>query len=86
MRLAEQDLPVRQAQLGQLDRLDRKVPLDLQDRVLMADRNSRPPALFSCRLAPAGSVWNSMAPAVAEPLSTAMEEAAEAAEPTRVRS
>ena len=71
------DLPVQQGQRAQRAQLDPRVPRALQDLVLMADRISRPPALSSCRLASTGSVWNSMAPVEAEPLSRAMGEAAE---------
>lgn len=42
---ADRDLPVLP---GQRDQLDRRVLLDLQARVLMAERNSWPPALSSC--------------------------------------
>lgn len=78
-----QDLPVQQAQRGQLDRT---VALGLLDRVLMAEGSFRPPPLLSFRLASAGSVWSSMAPGEVEPFSTAMGEGAELAEPTRVPS
>ena len=89
MRRAEQALPGLWGllvQLGQRGQLDRRVLLGLQALGLMADRNSRPPALSSCRLASAGSAWNSTERVEAEPLSRAMAEAAEVAEPTRIQS
>lgn len=61
---------------GQRDQLDRRVLLGLQAPVLMAERNSWPPALSSCRLASAGSAWNSTERAEAEPLAGAMAEGA----------
>ena len=86
VRLAERDLPVLPGQRDQLGQPDRRVLLDLQAPVLMAERNSWPPALSSCRLASAGSAWNSTERAEAEPLAGATAEGAAVAEPTRVQS
>ena len=85
---APQAQAVPQGQPDQQDQQGRRVPQDLQARVLMAGWNSRPPALSpsSYRLGPASSLWNSMAQAEAELWSTAMVAAAVVAGPTQARS